>query len=165
MNLLEKAKRIECNGCSKGVAMCHMRPCWGTVEDFKRIIDAGYSKQLMIDYYRSDSINKGENVYFLSGANNSNECSKANWNPKGKCSLLENDKCVVNAIKPTMGSIMCCKNKFKSNRYLHACVKTWMTQEGKELIEKWKKMVDYVDKDDDAGFTLYDGLMATVFGF
>ena len=30
---------MECNGCLKGVAMCHNRPCFGTPEEFEKIIN------------------------------------------------------------------------------------------------------------------------------
>jgi hypothetical protein len=158
MNILEKAKKIECKDCSNGVKMCQMRPCWGTVDDFKKIITAGYAKKLMIDYYNHNALNNGKRVYFLSGASNYNECSKADWDPRGACLLLENGKCIINAIKPTMGSIMCCKKEIEGLRYLHACLKTWTTQEGIDLIEDWKKKVDYIEKDDDEGFSLIEGM-------
>ena len=42
---------MECTGCSKGVAMCHNRPCFGTPEEFSKIIDAGYANKLRIDHW------------------------------------------------------------------------------------------------------------------
>ena len=145
-------EKIECNGCWKGVFMCRLRPCWGTVEDFKKIIDAGYSDRLMIDYYKDEEINNDERIYFLCGANNGNEGSKADWNPKGTCSFLEDEKCIIHDIKPTIGAIACCKRKINIKKNNHICLETWLTQEGTDLIEKWKVIVDYIDKDDDAGF-------------
>jgi hypothetical protein len=163
--ILDTAKKVECLGCEKGVAMCNLRPCWGTVEDFKKIIEAGYAKKLMIDYYNADAINNGEKIYFLCGASHNNECSKADWNPKGTCLLLEDDKCTINDIKPTMGRIMCCKKNISGKKYINACMRTWTTQEGSDLIEKWKKMVNYVDKDDNEGFSFVDAFNAMIFGF
>ncbi len=159
-------KKTECKGCVNGINMCKRRPCWGTVDDFKKIIDAGNSKKLMIEYYNSDSLNSNKNIYFLSGASNGNERSKADWNPKGTCLFLENDLCSINSIKPTMGAIACCKgdqpNHKKDNE---ECIATWDTKEGKNLIEKWKVMVDYEDKEDHVGFSASDGLSAMMFGF
>jgi len=86
--VLANVIKVECSMCENGIRMCHRRPCWGTVEDFKKIIDAGFAKKLMIDYYNDESINNNERTYILSGANNGNECSKADWNPKGKCTFL-----------------------------------------------------------------------------
>jgi hypothetical protein len=42
---------MECTGCSNGVAMCHNRPCFGTPEEFDKIIDAGYAEKLRIDHW------------------------------------------------------------------------------------------------------------------
>ena len=38
IDVIKNAKRIECKNCAKGIAMCRLRPCWGTVKDFKKII-------------------------------------------------------------------------------------------------------------------------------
>ena len=158
------AKRIECLNCKDGINMCKMRPCWGTIGDFKKIINAGHQEKLMIDYYSHNDLNKGKRVYFLSGASNGNECSKADWNPKGECIFLVDNKCSINHIKPTIGAVACCKTP-TDLKVMHACLRTWNTKQGKDLIEKWKVMVEYVEKDDDEGFSLYDGMMAMVFGF
>lgn len=42
---------MECTGCSNGVAMCHNRPCFGSPEEFEKIIDAGFADKLRIDYW------------------------------------------------------------------------------------------------------------------
>lgn len=42
---------MECTGCSTGAAMCHNRPCFGTPEEFDKIIDAGFADKLRIDYW------------------------------------------------------------------------------------------------------------------
>jgi hypothetical protein len=56
-----------------------------------------------------------------------------------------------------MGAVGCCKNDIGVDKeLLHACLMTWTTKEGKDLIEKWKKMVDYVDVQDDEGFDIGD---------
>jgi len=133
----------------------------------KKIIEAGFAHNLMIDYYNSENISMNERTYILSGANNGNECSKADWNPKGKCSFLTNEnKCLIHDIKPTMGAIACCKrdhpNFVKENE---ACVATWATEEGKQLIEDWKKLVNYQEKDDDKGFDFISGLSVMLNGF
>ncbi len=156
-DIIKTAKKIECKDCTEGIAMCNLRPCWGTVKDFLKIIKAGHAKKLMIDYYSNDKINNGKKIYFLSGASNHNQCSKADWNPKGTCIFLVNNKCNIHNIKPTMGAVMCCKIK-QDKTLMHACLMTWLTKEGLKLIEDWKKMVNYVNKDDDEGFNLYDAM-------
>lgn len=42
---------MECTGCEMGIKMCHNRPCFGSPEEFDKIIDAGYADKLRIDYY------------------------------------------------------------------------------------------------------------------
>lgn len=42
---------MECTGCEKGVSMCHNRPCFGSPEEFDKIIDAGFADKLRIDYW------------------------------------------------------------------------------------------------------------------
>jgi hypothetical protein len=162
--IIRSAKKIECPNCEKGIYYCKTRPCWGTVNDFKKIIEAGHAKELMIDYYSHKNINNGNKIYFLSGSSNSNQCSKADWNPKGVCIFLENDKCRINDIKPTTGAVACCKKK-PNISIMHACILTWNTKKGKQLIKDWKKMVDYKDKEDDEGFSFIDAYMAMAMGF
>lgn len=157
--------KIECSNCSIGVQMCHRRPCWGTVSDFKEIIKAGHAEKLMIDYYNSENINNNERIYILTGANNGNERSKADYNPIGKCSFLTTEnKCSIHHIKPAMGAVACCKrenNNVQSEN--EACVATWATDEGKQLIEEWKTLVNYVEKEDDAGFNFISALSGLLF--
>ena len=154
----KEIKKVECVDCYKGIRMCKTRPCWGMVNDFEKIIKAGNAKKLMLEYYSNRDINKGENIYFLSGASNNNQCSKADWNPRGTCILLENDKCIIHDIKPTMGAVVCCKVPM-DKKLMHECLMTWTTKAGLDLIKKWKEMVDYIDKVDDENFSMYDAIM------
>lgn len=167
---IKSAKKVECKGCNEGKQMCKTRPCWGTVDDFKRIIDAGHADKLMIDYYNNASINGGNNIYFLSGASNHCQGSKAIWNPKGTCIFFEKDKlskkgivftegkCLIHDIKPTIGAVACCKKR-QDKEFIHACLLTWTTRKGKKLISDWKKMVNYVDVPDNEGFNFVDAFM------
>ena len=156
--IISTAVKVECIDCSKGVQMCRTRPCWGTADEFKKIISAGHKEKLMLEYYNNNDLNNGETVYFLCGASNGCECTKADWNPKGTCVFLVDNKCLIHDMKPTMGAVGCCKVGVDKN-LLHACLKTWNTKQGKDLIEKWKKDVDYTDKDDNDGFSIYDAIM------
>lgn len=150
-NIIRSAKKVECTNCVKGIHMCTTRPCWGTVKDFRRIIEAGFASSLMIDYYAHRDINNGNKIYFLSGASRGNQCSKADWNPKGTCSFLIKEKCAIHHIKPTIGAAACCK-KPQNLKLIQACILTWNTRTGKKLINDWKKMVDYEEVQDDEGF-------------
>ena len=49
---------MECTGCKAGIDMCKKaRPCFGTPEEFDKIIDAGYADKLRIDYWAGGSEN------------------------------------------------------------------------------------------------------------
>lgn len=161
-NIIRSAKKVECTNCVKGIHMCTTRPCWGTVKDFRRIIEAGFAPSLMIDYYAHRNINNGNKIYFLSGASRGNQCSKADWNPKGTCSFLIKEKCAIHNIKPTIGAVACCK-KAPNQKLIQACILTWNTRTGKKLINDWKKMVNYEEVEDDAGFGL-DTLISFLLG-
>ena len=42
---------MDCPNCINGIKMCHHRPCFGTPEEFEKIIDAGFAEKLRIDYW------------------------------------------------------------------------------------------------------------------
>jgi hypothetical protein len=52
MTLLQQCKESECS-CFACQSMCR-RPCWGTVEEIKKLIDSGYGDRLMADYWVGD---------------------------------------------------------------------------------------------------------------
>ena len=47
---LSTLEQPACN-CNAGVRMCKHTPCIGTVDDIEKIINAGYAKSLMLDYW------------------------------------------------------------------------------------------------------------------
>ena len=154
---------MECTGCLKGIAMCHNRPCFGTPEEFEKIIDSGFAKKLRIDYYvgRADETNKllgkeylekfpnpfKEDVLMLSGGTNSDINFNAPFWPTGTCKLLENDLCSLHSLglKPHQGAKACCddsKNEAEENIYY---AHLWNTDKGREVIKKFKKAVGIED--------------------
>lgn len=129
---LESMVKPECNGCKRGIRMCHTTPCVGTVEDMERIMDAGYSKNLMLDWWvgvdsaeksLKSSLNKDkidmsferrtnpfkEDVSYLVPAIVDYQGKKAPFSRTGTCVLLVDDKCSIHSIKPTQGSMACCQ--------------------------------------------------------
>lgn len=116
---------MECTGCSKGISMCHNRPCFGSPEEFDKIIDAGYADKLRIDHWCGSpeqvnledtlgdtplaELNKSlyeyqqrnpnphrEDVQMLSGGTDDDRDYYAPWLPIGSCKLLtEDDKCML----------------------------------------------------------------------
>jgi hypothetical protein len=167
-----------CPDCARGIRMCYHTPCQGTVEDIERLIDAGYAKNLMLDWWvgednKAVSIGKSfgvseeelksvrkkdnpftEDVMYLIPAIVGIEGKQAPFIRSGKCNLLVDNKCSLHdkGLKPTQGQYACCKTQRMSidkdgKEYniderifiLH----TWNTQRGKDLIERWKKEVNF----------------------
>jgi hypothetical protein len=58
---------FECTGCQLGVQMCYNRPCMGTPEEFDKILDAGFAKNLHLEYWVR-STEEGGDIYMLSGS-------------------------------------------------------------------------------------------------
>ena len=136
--------RIDCPNCVEGIKMCHRRPCWGTVEDFQRIIEQGHANKLMLDFYGTP----GEEVHILSGANNNRQGSHAPFNPIGTCIFLDDNKCSIHDIKPYGGAVSCCKQSDKEVRdIVKHCIDSWRTPEGEALVKEWKRIVNYVEVD------------------
>lgn len=75
-NILKKEKIQEkeenkedvnsCSGCNFGIKMCHNRPCWGTPEDFNKIMDAGFAKLIQCDFYYRKHLLKLPDIKILS---------------------------------------------------------------------------------------------------
>jgi hypothetical protein len=110
--------------------MCKDRPCWGTPEDIKKIIDAGFRDRLMFDYWSGDP-----DIYMLAPALVGYEGKNAPWWPNGKCTFLDqNDRCELHDLnlKPLEGRVACCPDKRvggESHRKLHYDVAmTWNNQ-------------------------------------
>lgn len=157
---------MECKGCNEGIKMCHHRPCFGTPEEFEKIIDAGFAHKLRIDYWcgRPDNdleelddylgetitnyIKKNpnphkEDVYMLTGGTSNDINYVASLWPTGTCKFLENDLCTLHdlGLKPEQGREACCKdseNLAKNN--LHYA-NLWATEKGKQVIEKFKAII------------------------
>lgn len=62
----EESKTPSCYGCVKGIRMCYTRPCWGTPEEFDKIIDAGFSHLMQLDFYYRKSMTGLPDIEVLS---------------------------------------------------------------------------------------------------
>lgn len=168
-DFLYNLKSVACTGCARGVRMCYHTPCIGTVDDIEKIINAGYAKSLMLDWWvgipmehrMTDKYNPfTEDVMYLIPAIVGSEGKKAKFARSGKCTMLENNLCKLHdsGLKPIQGKLACCKVEriFMDNGeekdlderipVLH----TWNTQRGKDLIERWKKEVNFGNEDTSA---------------
>jgi Fe-S-cluster containining protein len=142
--------------CTRCKAMC-CRPCWGTPEDIKAIIKAGYGHRLMLDYYLAtgpEPFGNGlkKDIYVLSPAVGGCEGRSARFvvgawgdkctfqNKKNLCELHDKE------LKPTEG----CKATHGegctvAGQELHKKIAlSWRTDAAKKLVAVWKKR--YEDK-------------------
>lgn len=174
-DFINNIEKPACPGCARGVRMCKHTPCIGTVEDIRRIMDAGYSKALMLDYWtgtgdlearmsgafglknlpKSDRDNPfNEDVLYLTPAIIGYGGRQTPYTKSGTCSFLKNDLCSLHdkGLKPSQGRFACCSvervyrtedNKKRDIDERIPILHTWNTQEGQDLIERWKKEIDY----------------------
>lgn len=160
---ISQIPKSTCN-CQRGVAMCKKVPCMGTVENMEKIMDAGYSKNLMLEWWSGtgSTLKHGftkygnpftEDVMYLCPAVIGYEGKVAPFKRGGTCNLLKDDLCSIHSIKPVQGQIACCQFDYKYlpgkeesdenmiNDERHDILITWNTEKGKALIERWKKEV------------------------
>lgn len=129
-DFLNQLEKPSCNGCARGVSMCYTMPCMGTVEDIEKIMDAGFSKNLMLDGWASTetkdkaaekvagkpikmNLNENpfnENISYLVPAIVGLEGKKAPFTRHGQCNLLVDNLCSLHekGIKPVQGKTACC---------------------------------------------------------
>lgn len=168
---LDFVKTPECSGCNNGIRMCYNFPCMGTLKEIKAIIKAGYAKSLMLDYWVGSGENEEfdkirfnpfkEDVPYLNPAIVGLESKKAPFARHGKCTLLVDNKCSLHeqGLKPIGGKIACCKvdqvyinenGKYKHIDNRIAILHTWNTEEGRAVIEEWKKEVGFTNKESES---------------
>jgi len=135
----------EC-ACDKCKLMCHA-PCCGSVEDFEKIVDAGFADRLMFD----DLPSEPDGGDILKPALKGYEGGRAPWavsalrgctfwNKEGKCDLHDL------GLKPIQGKLAIHEKQtaLDDDCTLADIMKPdWESERGKALIEKWKKLVNY----------------------
>lgn len=58
---------MECKGCKVGIGYCYHRPCWGTPEEFDKILDAGYASKVQLEFWHQASLGI-DNILILAPA-------------------------------------------------------------------------------------------------
>lgn len=152
-NPLKILTPVECD-CSKCEIMCE-RPCWGTPEDIKKIIDSGLGDRLMIDFWVGEIQGGPESfdgdIEILCPALKNYEGRSAPFWPQNQegCTFWNEDfKCDLHrsGLKPSEGklSIHDMKHLFDIDLFdidLHEAVAmTWNTEEGRSLVSEWKSI-------------------------
>ena len=159
---LANVKTPVCTGCKKGISMCYHMPCMGTVEDMERLLDAGYAKNIMLDWWCGGKFEGKpfkDDVAYLVPAIEGLEGKSAPFIRHGKCNLLVDNLCSLHdkGLKPIQGRMACCTqdktNQDTSDNEVigderHNILHTWNTQKGKDLIERWKIEVNYEGDND-----------------
>lgn len=142
----------ECS-CSKCKSMCHA-PCCGSVEDFEKLIEAGYADRLMFDDLPSIS----ECGDILKPALKGSEGKQAPWETRTElgCTFWKYGKCELHnkGLKPIQGKQANHTNHHVaeevSEKFSKVSKADWESPRGLALIKKWKKLVNYKEpKEDD----------------
>lgn len=132
MKKFEESDPCSCEIC---VRMCETRPCWGTPEDIEKIINAGFGKRLMLDYWCDTP-----DINLLCPAIVGYENKNAPFWPNGRCTFLnEKGLCELHdlGLKPTEGKVAIHGKKDEDTHYEVA--KTWKNEKGKILIKLWRE--------------------------
>ena len=148
---LEGVKDSECS-CTKCVEMCANRPCWGIPKDIQHLIDLGYGKRLMQDYWGgnfngtpidADNFDGYYDIQIISPALVGHESGHSPFMPFGRCTFLTADnKCEIHVYKPTEGRKAICNHE--SPIILHAYVaRTWDTPDGNAVVEQFRKLLGW----------------------
>ena len=126
---------MECK-CKICVEMCNYRPCWPTPNEARKLIDAGYSDRLMVDWYSDD---ESEIIYILVPALVGYEGERAPWWPEGTCTFLKNDLCEIHDLKPKEGREIDHTSSYDFCAELHKkIIHMWDNDDCKNLIERWE---------------------------
>lgn len=118
-------------------------------EDLKRIIGLGkrLREAMGKNPFKTD-------IIYLKPAKKGSEGQKTGFTNTGQCTLLrDDDTCSLHDIglKPLEGKLACCMVSHDTDSYNHRydILRLWETDEAKELINNWKKLVNYNDNDND----------------
>lgn len=145
-NIIDSFVDSECD-CDTCKDMCG-RPCWPTPSEALTLIDAGYSDKMMLDYWVDD-----ENIYVVCPANPGYGGEDA---PSGGimgmggaltsgCIMQVDGMCEVHKIKPAEGRKA--SHGLDHGQLHEAVAATWDTEEGEDVVKRWKLEVGMSDND------------------
>lgn len=137
---------VQCD-CEKCSLMCRC-PCCGSVEDFEKIIAAGYADRLMFDDLPS-SCDAGP---ILKPALKGHEGKGAPWGTGSErgCTFWKEGKCELHesGLKPIQGKIAHHDNeRYYYDELAEIMKEDWGSMRGMALIEKWKDLVNFIDEE------------------
>lgn len=137
-----KLKETSCD-CQECKDMCSNRPCWPMVKEAEKMLDAGWGKKMMLDYW----VRYPEDVFLLCGAVENHEKKRAPYNPAKQCVLQDKKtkKCKVYDIRPLEARIASHDSDSSKTQEVRefVIVKDWDTDEGRALVARWKAEVSF----------------------
>jgi len=127
-----------CDACKQA---CVERPCWPSPRDAKKLMEAGYSKRLMLDYWVGGGPG-GEDIFLVSPAIIGSEGRRAPRFPFGQCTFYTKaGLCKLHKpkLKPLEGRVVSCKHQ-SPNIHFHVA-QLWNNKAGRALVKVWKRKV------------------------
>lgn len=130
--------------CWKCVRSCRHRPCWGTIQDMKNLIDLNLANRLMLEWWDDGD---DRPVFLLVPALIGYGGRVAPHNPIGTCNFLnEKDLCDIHKNKPILGKII--NHEIEDNGMHNVIAESWRCEDGSKLIKQWRKLTDCYDYPD-----------------
>lgn len=135
--------------------MCK-RPCWGTPEDAKRLIDAGYGHRLTRDFWGSREDGVNVDTHILCPALKGYEGTKAPFFPRSEegCTFWKDGLCELHdlGLKPIEGKLATCKPSELDESgeiALHEEIYlTWKNPEAQQFVMDWEEKYMEHEEDD-----------------
>jgi|WetSurSiteA1Bulk_404760.scaffolds.fasta_scaffold69865_1 hypothetical protein len=132
---------IACD-CEVCRSMCKTCPCWPTPEEARALIDAGYGKYLMYDWWVGGLYNdEWKDIGILCPAEVGHERSMSSGWIKSRCTFFSDARgCKLHelGLKPIEGRLALCEDR--TPEHLHRDVaQSWNNAEAQALVAKWCK--------------------------
>lgn len=141
IEIVKLLPKSSCN-CEECQDMCKRhRPCWGTPKEINTLIDMGYAKRLMEDYYEDGDVLVKGTVSIICPALKGSESSRAPWWPCGLCNFHNEGLCEIHKVRPIEAKIFDHTENKDAHLYHLAIMKLWDTEEGRAVVKKWKDTI------------------------
>jgi hypothetical protein len=125
--------------CEKCKAMCK-RPCWPSPQEAKVLIEKGYAKRLMLDYW----VRENNNIDIVCPALKGYEGRDSPFWPRGDEGCTFQDKkglCEIHTkgLKPLEGKLATCDGSGHGKDLHFGVAELWDNAEGKAVVQLWKE--------------------------
>lgn len=131
----------EACSCETCQDMCRRRPCWPLPNEARKLIEMGYAKRLMFDWWGTSL--EEEDIAIISPAIVGREGQQAPFFPYGRCTFLTDEGlCELHdsGAKPAEGRLALCTQSVDDGASLHEEVAlAWDSDEGRDVIRLWGK--------------------------